>query len=132
MYLDGTWEVASPASAAQEASRPDGLARVATPEEIKENHWAHPPRTAIIVYKPQHPASRFRAHKSLKEGSQQWIGRYRRMGMQNPAFLKALNAGDTAAVAHELMLMGYYTTSEPAYARGMAAHKAVIDRMLGP
>lgn len=132
MYLRGVWEVVSPSGAQTQVSNVNGKAHIATAEEIQKNGWGCPPGQSIVVFDPPHPQCRFRAYNSLQEGAQRWLSHHRRIAMQNSSFVTRLNEGDTAAVAHALKVAGYYTASEADYARGMAGHKTLIDRELGP
>lgn len=132
MYLHGVWEVDTPAAAQAQVDKSGGLAHIATADEIKKHGWGLPAGKAIAVFDPPHPQSRFRAYGSLQDGSQRWLAHHQAIAARNPAFLTALNAGDTTAVAHALKQAKYYSGSEPDYARGMARYKAEIDRALGP
>jgi hypothetical protein len=130
MYLNNVWECLSPSGADAQIARADGLARIATSDEIKTHGWTC--ANVVVVFSPPHSQCRFRAYASLADGAAQWGQRYQAMAAKNPAFLPALNGGDVAALAHALKLVGYYTAPEAAYAAGLKARKADIDRQLGP
>lgn len=131
MFLKGVWEVDSPERAKAQMASAGGLAHIATAEEIKKHGWGCPPGSSIVVFQPPHPQCRFRAYRTLEEGAQRWMGNHQRIAKLNPGYLASVNAGDTAAVAHTLKKVRYYTASESDYARSMAAHKTRIDHELG-
>jgi hypothetical protein len=132
MYLRGVWEVDSPTGAAGQVARANGLAHVATADEIKKHGWSCPSGKAVAVFDPPHPQCRFRAYVSLRDGAQKWLGHHQRIAVRNSTYLASLNAGNVAAVAHALKLAGYYTAGEADYARAMTKTKAEVDRSLGP
>jgi hypothetical protein len=131
MYLNGVWEVDSPAGAQSQLARANGMAHIATAEEITKKGWGCPAGKSIIVFDPPHPQCRFRAYSSLEDGAQRWLGHHQRIARANQDFLPALNRGDIPAVAHALKLAGYYTAGESDYARAMTRAKQDIDRSMG-
>ncbi|HEY8094885.1 MAG TPA: hypothetical protein VIE65_02170 [Methylobacter sp.] len=131
MYLRGVWEVDSPDGAQAQVVRANGLAHIATADEIKKHGWPLPAGKAIAVFDPPHPQCRFRAYDSLQDGSQRWLGHHKAIALKKAGFIEALNAGDIAAVAKALKQTGYYTASEASYARAMTRTKAEVDRVLG-
>jgi hypothetical protein len=131
MYLRGVWEVDSPDGAQAQVARANGLAHVATADEIKKHGWALPAGKAIAVFDPPHSQCRFRAYDSLQDGSQRWLGHHKAIALRDSNFVTALNAGDIAAVAHALKQTGYYTAGEADYTRAMTRTKAEVDRALG-
>jgi hypothetical protein len=131
-FLRDVWEVESPARAARHVADSNGLARLSTPEETRTRGWSCPAGKEVVVYEPPHAETRFRAYDALGDGAQKWIARYQRTATHDPTFLPALNAGDTAAVAHALKRAGYYSDGETHYAASMAHKKAELDRTLGP
>jgi hypothetical protein len=71
-----------------------------------------------VWYRPPHPATRFRAYRSLDEGAIDYLKLLsKRFARAWPAVL----AGDPEAFAHELKLSHYYTADESAYAAGVRA-----------
>jgi hypothetical protein len=132
MYLHGVWEVDSPVSGQAQVDKSEGLAHVATDEEIKKHGWGCPAGKVIAVFEPPHPQCRFRAYGSLQDGAQRWLLYHQGLSARNPSFFDSLNAGDISAVAHALKQARYYTASEADYARAMTGTKAAIDRTLGP
>ena len=132
MYLRGVWECTSSAGAQGEVDRGNGLARLATAEEIRTKGWkCDSPTPVAVVFEPPHPISRFRAYDSLTEGAQRWVGHHQNIARRYPDYVPNLNAGNIAAVAHTLKLVNYYSGSEPVYVTGMTGKKAKIDRELG-
>jgi hypothetical protein len=132
MYLKGVWEVVGSESAAEsEVTKANGLAHVASADEIKKHGWSHPAGSAVVVFDPPHPQSRFRAYASLSDGAQRWIGLHKRIAQKYANYLKDVNAGDCAAVAKTLKQASYYTGSESDYARNMTQIKKKIDAELG-
>jgi hypothetical protein len=132
MYLRGVWEVDSPAGAQSQVVQANGLAHIATDEEVKKHGWGRPTGKAIVVFEPPHPQCRFRACSSLQDGAQRWLGHHQAIAKRDPNFITALNAGDVAAVAHALKQARYYTAGEADYARAMTRAKAQVDQALGP
>lgn len=130
MYLHNVWECDSETGAKSQVENSGGLAHVASVDEIRQHGWNCPKST--VVFQPPHAQCRFRAYSSLADGAVRWLTHHQAIAAKNPDFLKALNAGDTSAVAHALKLAGYYTASEASYASGMAAQKKKIDQALGP
>jgi hypothetical protein len=130
MYLRGVWECDSQSGAAVQVTRANGLAHIATPDEIKKHGWKCP--AAVVVFDPPHPQCRFRAYASLRDGAQRWLGHHQSIARKDPNYINALNAGNIAAVAHALKMAGYYTAGEADYARAMTRTKAEVDRALGP
>jgi hypothetical protein len=130
MYLRNVWECDTEAGAQSQVAKSNGLAHIATAEEIKQHGWSCP--SAVVVFQPPHPQCRFRAYSSLADGAQRWLTHHKSIAQKNAGFLTALNSGDTTAVAHALKQAGYYTASEASYAQGMAAQKKKIDSTLGP
>jgi hypothetical protein len=129
MYLHNVWECDSQSGAQTAVAKSNGLAHVATADEISKNGWKCP--AATVVYEPPHPQCRFRAYESLSDGAQRWLGHHQKIAQKNPQFLTALNNGDVPAVAKALKHAGYYTASEADYAKAMTREKAKIDRELG-
>ena len=132
MYLRGVWEVDSVDGAQAQVDRANGLAHVATDDEIKKHGWGCPAGKSIAVFDPPHPQCRFRAYGSLAEGAKRWLGHHQKIAQHDADFITALNGGDTAAVAHALKQARYYTAAESDYARAMARTKTQVDRELGP
>lgn len=131
MYLQGVWEVLSPSGAEAQVAQANGLAHLATPDEIRKHGWGCPDGQSIAVFSPPHSQCRFRAYNSLQDGAQRWLGHHQRIAAGDPNFLTVVNAGDTKAVAHVLKKAHYYTADEGSYARAMTTAKANIDRELG-
>jgi hypothetical protein len=132
MYLKGVWECATSAGAQGEIDRSNGLARLATAEEISRKGWkCDAPTSTVVVFEPPHPVSRFRAYDSLSDGAQRWVAHHQRIAQRYPDYVANLNAGNVAAVAHTLKQVQYYSGSEPSYVTGMTGKKAKIDRELG-
>jgi hypothetical protein len=132
MYLRGVWEVDTPAGAQAQVAQANGLAHIATDEEVSKHRWGLPAGKVIVVFQPPHPQCRFRAYSSLQEGAERWLGHHQAIAKRDPSFLAALNAGDIAAVAHALKQARYYTAAESDYARAMVRTRAQIDQVLGP
>jgi len=130
MYLRNVWECASAAGAASQVATGNGLARIATADEIKKHGWKCP--VATVVFEPPHGQCRFRAYASLQDGAKRWLGHHQRIAAKDAGYVTALNAGDIAAVAHALKVARYYTASETDYARNMTRTRAQIDKALGP
>ncbi len=131
MYLRNVWECDTPAGAATQVANSNSLGHIATAQEIKDHGWDCK-GAVVVVFQPPHAQCRFRAYANLQEGAKIWLDRHRKMALSNAEYLKAVNAGDTAAVAHFLRLARYYTAPEANYAAGMASQKKVIDTLLGP
>ena len=131
MYLRGVWEVDSPEGAQAQVARANGLAHVATPDEIKKHGYSCPTGKKVAVFDPPHPQCRFRAYGSLQDGAQRWLGHHQKIALRDANFVIALNKGDIGAVAHALKQAGYYTAGEADYARAMKRTKTEIDRNLG-
>jgi len=131
MYLRNVWECLSQSGADARLAGGRGLVRIATPEEIRKRGWRCAAGAVVVVFNPPHPASRFRAYRSLQEGAQRWIGHHQRIAKANPNYINALSTGNTSAVAKALKAARYYTASESDYARAMATAKVRIDRTLG-
>jgi hypothetical protein len=129
MYLHGVWECDSRSGGEAQVARANGLAHIATPEEIKKHGWKCP--AAVVVYEPPHLQCRFKAYATLAEGAQRWLGHHQKIAQRNVQFLTALNNGDVPAVAKALKQVGYYTAAEADYARAMTREKGKIDRELG-
>jgi hypothetical protein len=132
MYLQGVWEVGSPAAMQAQVDSAKGLAHLATADEIKKHGWSCPPGQAVAVFDPPHAQSRFHAYDSLVNGAQRWMGHHRAIAGKNPTYLASVNGGDCTAVAHILKIVGYYTGGETDYANGMTGKKRAIDAALGP
>jgi peptidoglycan hydrolase-like protein with peptidoglycan-binding domain len=130
MYLHNTWECGSAAQAQAQVAKGNGLARLATADEIKKHGWKCP--EVVMVFDPPHPTSRFRAYASLEDGAQLWLDHHELIAGKNPNYVTALNAGDIGAVARALKQARYYTAAEADYARAMTRTKADIDRALAP
>jgi len=132
MYLKGVWEVVgSEAAAESEATKANGLAHVASADEIKKHGWSCPEGKAIVVFDPPHPQARFRAYASLSDGAQRWIGLHKKIAQKFTNYLTDVNAGDCAKVAKTLKQAGYYTGGEQDYANNMTSIKKKIDAELG-
>lgn len=131
MYLQNVWECDSASGAADQVARGNGLAHVATAEDIRKHPYWQCAQT-IVVFEPPHAQCRFRAYNTLSEGAQRWVGLHQSIAGKNVGYLANLNAGDTAAIAHTLKQVNYYSGDEPGYKAGMAREKARIDRELGP
>ena len=129
MYLRNVWECYSQARASAEVEKSPNLARIPTPDEIKQHGWKCP--NAVVVYSPPHPQCRFHAYASLQDGAQRWLGLHQKIARDNPDYLTALNAGDVAAAAHALSQAAYYTAGEQQYAALMTQKKKEVDRALG-
>jgi peptidoglycan hydrolase-like protein with peptidoglycan-binding domain len=134
MYLRNTFECRSAAIAQADVANGNGLARLATADEIKQHGWkcSDAVSNVAMLYDPPHPTSRFRAYASLEEGARFWIDHHADIAEKNPDYIKALNAGDIGAVARALKQANYYNSAEADYARGMTGTKADIDRAFGP
>ena len=100
MYLHGVWEVDSPHGAQAQVARANGLAHIATADEVKKHGWGCPPGKAIAVFEPPHPQCRFRAYGSLQDGSQRWLLHHQAIARRDINFLTALNAGNSASLTH--------------------------------
>ena len=100
MYLRNVWECDSQAGAEAQIARSNGLARIATDDEIRTHGWKCP--QVVVVFNPPHPQCRFRAYGSLQEGSQRWLNHHKAIARNDSNFITALNAGDIAAVARAL------------------------------
>ncbi|HEY3592411.1 MAG TPA: hypothetical protein VGL13_00995 [Polyangiaceae bacterium] len=130
MYLRNVWEVETGSVANADVARSQGLAHVATVQEMKQHGWACPPGSSVVVYQPPHAQCRFRAYASLADGARKWLDYHKALARKDPGMLTALDAGDTAAFAHALKKARCYTAAESLYARLLAAKKAEIDRVL--
>jgi hypothetical protein len=130
MYLHNVWECDSQAGAEGQVARANGLARIATADEINKHGWKCP--RVVVVYDPPHAQCRFRAYDSLQDGARRWLGHHQRIALADPRLITALNAGDIHAVAHALKTARYYTAAEADYARAMTRTKENVDRVLGP
>lgn len=131
MYLRGVWEVDTPGRAEAQVARSNGMAHVATADEIKKKGWSCPPGKAVAVFEPPHPQCRFRAYQSLSDGAQRWLTHHQAIASRNPTFMDMLNTGNIGGVAHALKVAGYYTAGEADYARAMTRTKAEVDRAMG-
>ena len=132
VYLAGPWEVVSERAAVELARHGNGLARIASDDEIASKGWSCPKGSKVVVFDPPHEASRFAAYQSLADGVSAWVSYYRtRVVTRTPDILGSLNSGDAAAVAHDLKQAGYYTGAEADYAAGLASRKAEIDASMG-
>lgn len=131
MYLHGVWEVDTPERAKGQVDKSNGLAHIATDEEIKQHGWSCPTGKSVAVFDPPHVQCRFRAYVSLQDGAQKWMGTHKSIAGKNPNYLADVNKGDCAAVAKDLKNAGYYTGGEADYARSMTSKKAEIDKSLG-
>jgi hypothetical protein len=130
MYLHNVWECDSAAGASAQVQSSNGLAHIATSQEIQQHGWRC--ADAVVVFQPPHAQCRFRAYTSLEMGAQLWLGHHQKISQTNADYLKAVNAADIPAVAHFLSLAHYYTAPEASYAAGMASQKKLIDQTLGP
>ncbi|HET7542111.1 MAG TPA: hypothetical protein VFK05_19725 [Polyangiaceae bacterium] len=131
MYLRNVWEGLSAEDAEEAVARSNGLAHMATADEIKAHGWSIPGRT-IVVFQPPHEAARFLAYPSLAEGASGWMNRHKGYAAAHSEYLGYLNAGDCVSVAHALKTYRYYTGDETTYGRNMTSKKAEVDRILGP
>jgi peptidoglycan hydrolase-like protein with peptidoglycan-binding domain len=132
MYLVRVWECDTPVGADAKVAKGNGLARIATADEISKHGWQCPNKVTV-VFDPPHPQCRFRAYASLQDGAQQWLrDHHLRIAGGNPGYVTALNSGDIATVAHALRNAHYYTAGEAGYAAAMTRTRAQIDRALGP
>jgi hypothetical protein len=66
------WECDSASGAATQVEQSNGLARIATPEDLRKHKWWKCDST-IVVFEPPHVACRFRAYNSLAEGARRWV-----------------------------------------------------------
>jgi len=130
MYLANVWECSSQEGADKQVAAAGGLAHIATEDEIKAHGWKCP--KVVVVFSPPHAQCRFRAYASLADGAQRWLGHHKTIAATHADFLTSLNNGDTAAVAHALKMVGYYTASEADYALAMKRMKEAVDKELGP
>jgi hypothetical protein len=131
MYLRNVWEGLDAGAADATVARSNGLAHIATADEIKAHGWQIPGKT-IVVFQPPHDAARFLAYPSLSEGASGWLTRHKGYATAHAEYLGYLNAGDCANVAHALKSYRYYTGDEAVYARNMSSKKAEVDQALGP
>lgn len=129
MYLRNVWECDSRAGAEAQVAKANGLAHIATADEIKAHGWKCP--NTVVVFDPPHPQCRFRAYASLQDGAQRWLAHHQRIAKGNAGYVTALNAGDIGSVAHALKQARYYTAAEADYAKLMTRMRAQIDRALG-
>jgi hypothetical protein len=71
---------------------------------------------AWIWFYPDHPASRFRAFKTLDEGALDYLGflfkKYR-------SAWQSVVSGDPTQFSHQLKIHGYYTADEASYTKGV-------------
>ncbi len=109
--LSGVWEGVSPAVAAR---------LVAAGEARQDPSLDHAKAVGAgrvsIIFSPPHPATRFRAFKSLDEAMvDHLLLLQKRFSGAWPAVL----AGDYRAFAQRLKAQGYFTASADAYANGM-------------
>lgn len=130
MYLRNVWECMSESQAASAVTANSELVHIATEDEIKKHGWRC--KNTVVVFNPPHPACRFRAYDSLREGAQRWLGHHKGIAAKNAIYLEKLNAGDIPAVAHILKQNKYYTAAESDYRAAMERHRKEIDRSLGP
>ncbi|HLW90166.1 MAG TPA: SH3 domain-containing protein [Roseiarcus sp.] len=130
MYLANVWECYARTEADAVVAQSAGLARIATADEIKTHGWSCP--DTVVVFSPPSAQCRFRAFDSLTDGAQFWCGYFKNLAAKEPTFLTTLNTGDVAAVTHALKVANYYSASEAAYAQGVTAEKAIVDKTLGP
>jgi hypothetical protein len=130
MYLQNVWECDTAAGAAAQVQKANGLAHIATAQEIKQHGWRC--ADTVVVFQPPHAQCRFRAYPTLATGAQLWVGRHKKIGTAQVDYLKVINLGDIAAVAHCLKVARYYTAPEADYAKGMSAQRKIIDQALGP
>jgi hypothetical protein len=129
MYLRDVWECYSQSSAQPEVDRANGLAHIATADEIRKRGWKCP--AAVVVFEPPHYECRFRAYSNLTEGAQRWLGHHQQIARNNPNFLTSINNGDVPAVAHALKQVQYYSAAEADYSAIMTREKRKIDQKLG-
>ena len=80
-----------------------------------------------VYFDPPHPATRFRAFRTLLEGCVDLL-RFLRGRKRYAAAWQALQTGDPVAFAKALKLGGYYTDPVEVYARGLRAYYAKYDR----
>src|SRR5438046_2372829 len=85
MYLRNVWECDSQAGAEAQVARANGLARIATADEIKNHGWKCP--HAVVVFDPPHPQCRFRAYSALQDGSQRWLSHHKAIARGMPDFV---------------------------------------------
>lgn len=97
------------------------------PIKMAQNYAAKSPSTAKITavrndgnawiwFYPDHPASRFRAFKTLNEGATDYLGFLRRK--YSTAWQNVL-IGDPAAFVHQLKIHNYFTADESSYLKGV-------------
>ena len=129
MYLKNVWECLASSKATQAITNGGGLARAASPDEIKKHGWRG--NGTIVVFEPPHPQCRFRAYASLTDGATKWVEHHQRIAQKNSAYLALLNGGKTNEVARALKQAHYFTADETAYGVAMTKNKAEIDRVLG-
>jgi hypothetical protein len=101
----------------------DGLAHIATADEIKAKRWRIPGKT-VVVFQPPHPAARFRAFPSLAEGAKGWMDHHKKVAAKYAKYVDSANAGNCKLIAHYLKLDCYYTGNEGIYATSMTSKKA--------
>lgn len=131
MYLRDIWECDSASGAAAQVEQSNGLAHIATPEDLRKHKWWKCDST-IVVFEPPHVQCRFRAYNSLAEGAQRWVGNHQRIAQKKADYLANLNGGNIDAVAQTLKDVKYYTGVESIYAAGMTRESKQITKALGP
>lgn len=82
---------------------------------------------ASVYFRPKHPACRFRAYRTLREGVSDYLSFIR---IRFSAAWPAVVIGNPGQFAHALKLSGYYTASEAKYAIGLSNIHSKLCRSL--
>ncbi len=117
MYLAHVWEGMTPEQFAQAKKGPLGHL---VHEDTARGHNVGAGKVSVM-FEPPHPQCLFRSYPTKEEAFAAFATKMQQQAQRNPAFLEALNKGDTATVAHILKQNGYYSANEGAYAKLLAS-----------
>lgn len=131
VYRSNVWECETQSDADSSVKNGNGLAHIATPDEVAKNKWQCGASKIVVVYQPPHKETRFRAFKSLIEGAAGLLDKYKQIAKSDPKYLASVNAADIPYVVHKLKVIGYFTADEKQYAATMISVKKKIDKQLG-
>jgi len=123
-YLHGVWECLLPEEAVREIA--SGGRRPTVEEFRAKPWWKCASGKVLVVFDPPHYQSRFAAFSNIEDGAAHWILKHRSIARSEPDYVRAVNAGDCATVAHILAKHHYYNGMEALYAHGMAEQLAKL------
>jgi hypothetical protein len=128
------WECYSQSDADAQVAKGNGLAWIASADEIKKygTKYGWRCKNVMVLFKAPHNQCRFFAYSSLREGAEHWVDRHQQTARRIPDYLKILQSGDAAGAAKALRQDGYYTADPTTYAKAMVDQRWVLDRELGP